>query len=487
MVEDLFGDATLARQVANTFITDSVSLGFRNGARFLDVKPVMMQKYQDAAELIASQVTSAANLTKLVSCPTTQGETCARASIEKLLLKATRRPPSTGDVDRYVAIWRTGSTGADFRTGMEWVVGALLQAPRFLYRLEVDQDNGAQRPLSPYELASRLSFFLWQSSPDDALFEAARTGALSTAADVEREARRMLADPKADRIFNFFEQWMDVDEVSPLKRDANVFPGLPATLAELLREETHQFVRATVLEGDGSFDSLMTSPVTFMNGDLARHYGVSSITGASWQRYTFSSGKRGGLFMSTAALVSHDKQTRTSIVNRGMRVRTQLLCQTVPAPPDNVPLNLQPIDAQFSQADRLEQHRNNPSCNGCHTLLDPLGEPFEHLNAVGLERTVDEGNRPVKTAGRVFGTRDFDGPVNDGLDLMKKLSASEEARECMVTQLFRFSHGRQEERPDLCSRQRVFDRFKTSGWNVRELFVALTQTDDFLFRPGVAP
>jgi hypothetical protein len=486
-VEDLFGNATLARQVTSGFIQDSVSLGFRNGARFLDVKAVMMQKYQEAAETVATQVTATAALPRLVTCPTSQGEPCARQSIERLLTRAFRRPPSTSDLDRYGGIWRRGAMGADFRTGMEWVVGAVLQAPKFLYRVEVDAANDVQRPLGAYELASRLSFLFWQSGPDDALLEAARTGRLVTEADVEREARRMLTDPKADRVFNFFEQWMDIDELSPLKRDVMVFPGLSTNLAELLREEAHQFIQKTVLEGDGSYTALMTSNVTYLNGDLARHYGVSGITGTAWQRHTNGSGLRGGLFMNTAALVSHDKQGRTSIVNRGMRVRTQLLCQTVPSPPDNVPLNLQPISGEFSQADRLAQHRTDPSCSGCHTLLDPLGEPFENIDAVGRDRTRDEGGRPIRTSGEVHGSRDADGAVTSGLHLMQKLSASDEAKECMVTQLFRFGHGRQEEQTDLCSRQRTLERFKNANWNVRELFVALTQTDDFLFKPGVTP
>ncbi|MBL8918512.1 MAG: DUF1592 domain-containing protein [Myxococcaceae bacterium] len=484
-IEDLFGDAALARQVSAGFITDSTSLGFRNAARFLDVKPVMMQKYQDAAEAVAAQVTSTANLPRLLPCPTSGGEACARQAIERLLLRAYRRPAPVADVDRYVAVWRAGSMGADFRTGMEWVVGAVLQAPKFLYRLEVDGSMTA-RALGAYELASRLSFLFWQAGPDDALLEAARTGRLSTAADVEREARRLLADRKAERVFNFFEQWMDVDELDPLRRDAMVFPGLPATLATLLREETRQFVKASVLDGDGTFETLMTSPVTFVNGDLARHYGLSGITGTTWQRTTFTSGLRGGLFMNSGALVSHDKQSRTSIVNRGMRVRTQLLCQTVPAPPDDVPLNLGAINGEFSQADRLAQHRTNPSCSGCHTLLDPLGEPFENVDAVGRERTMENG-RPIRTSGEIHASRDIDGAVSSGIDLMRKLSTSNEARECMVTQLFRFSHGRQEETTDLCSRQRALERFKNSAWNVRELLVALTQTDDFLFKPGVTP
>lgn len=483
-IEDLFGNAQLANQVTQGFITDSVSLGFRNGARFLDVKPVMMTKYQEAAETIAAQVTTTANLSRLVPCPTSQGEPCARQAIEQLLTKAYRRPPSTTDVDRYLGVWRAGSMNADFRTGMEWVVGAVLQAPKFLYRVEVDVDGLQARPVGPYELASRLSFFFWESIPDAALLDAARTGRLATAADVEREARRMLADPKAQRLFNFFEQWMDIDELDPLRRDPGTFPGLSTSLATLLREESRQFVKNTVIDGDGSYEALMTSQATFVNGELAQHYGLQGITGTTWQRTTGLAATRGGLFMNSGALITHDKQTRTSIVLRGLRVRTQLMCQTVPAPPMNVPINLGPINTEFSQADRLAEHRTNPSCAGCHTLLDPLGVPFETIDAVGRDRVTESG-RTINPSGQVEASRDMDGPVANGLDLMRKLSQSDEARECMVTQLYRFEAGRQEETTDLCSRQRALERFKTSGWNVRELMVALTQTDDFLFKPEV--
>lgn len=352
-----------------------------------------------------------------------------------------------------------------------------------MYRLELDGDD-AQRALGPYELASRLSFLFWQSTPDDVLLEAARSGRLVTAADVEREARRLLADPRAERHAGFFEQWMDVDSLD-LKREAAAFPGLSAGLESLLREEARRFIDASVRQGDGRFATLFTSPVTFVNADLARHYELPGVTGTGWVRTSFpASARRGGLFMNTAALVSHDKQARTSIVNRGLRVRTQLLCQTVSTPPNDVPLSLGVIDATNSQADRLAQHRTNPSCQGCHLMIDPLGEPFEHIDAIGRTRTVDEGGRAVRTTGEIFGSR-VDRKVSHGLELMETLSTSDEARACLVTQLFRFHHGREDEDADRCSRQRAFERFRASEWNVRELLIALTKTDDFLFKPAV--
>jgi hypothetical protein len=481
---DLFGDAALAKEATKDFAQDTMSLGFRNSARFLDVKLVQAQEYLKAAELVAGR--QVANVGALLPCASTGGEACAQQLIDGLLARVYRRPLTDAEQATYLTLFRTGSTGADFKTGVEWMLVTALQSPQFLYRPEVDGALTA-RALSPVELASRLSFLLWRSIPDEALLTAAAQGRLATKADVEREARRMLEDPKAERLFEFFDQWLDIDEVAAMRRDPAAFPGLPATLAADLRAEAREFVKQTVLRGDASLSTVLAAPYTYVNPTLAAHYGVTVPAGSGFQKVTWMSGRRGGLFMNSGALVSHDKATRTSIVNRGLRVRTLLLCQVIPAPPDNVSLSLGPIDASASQGDRLAQHRTDPSCAGCHALLDPLGEPFENVDAVGRERLVDEGGLAVKTAGEVFGTQGVDGPVAHGYELMQRLANADEVRQCVVTQLFRFGHGREEEPADLCSRQRALEAFKTSGWNVKELFVAMTQTDDFLFKPAVTP
>jgi hypothetical protein len=484
---DLFGDQALAEQATADFVQDTVSLGFRNSARFLDVKLVMAQEYLKAAELVTTA--QLRSLNTWLPCASTGGEACAQQLIDGKLKQIYRRPLTADERAAYLTLFRTGSTGTSFATGVEWMLVTALQSPHFLYRPEVEGPLSA-RALTAFELASRLSFLLWRSVPDEALLTAAAQGRLVTKADVEREARRMLEDPKAERLFEFFEQWLDIDELRPLRRDPVAFPGLPATLADDLRAEARELVRQTVLrgEGGGSLEALFAAPHTYVNASLATHYGLPAPQPGGLQKVTWPSGKRAGLFMSSAALVSHDKLTRTSIVNRGLRVRTLLLCQTIPAPPDDVPLNLGPIDATFTQADRLAQHRTNPSCAGCHSLLDPLGEPFENVDAVGRERTVDSAGRPIKTSGTVLGASDaVNGDVADGAELMGRLAAADEVRACVVTQVFRFSHGRQEEPADLCSRQRTLQAFKDANWNLKELFVALTQTDDFLLKPEVTP
>lgn len=484
IVTDLFHDDALSRSVTKDFISDPVSLGFTNSARFLDVKLVMAQEYMKAAETLSTRAVAAANLPALAPCHATGDEACAKQVIETFVRKLYRRALTTDEVNTYLGIYRQGRASANFATGLEWVLLAAFQSPHFLYRAEVD-GSLEQRAVAPVELASRLSFLLWRSMPDEALLAAAEAGQLTTKADVEREARRMLQDPKAERVFEFFEQWLDIDELPSMARNPAAFPGLDPALATNLREEARQFIKHTVLEDGASLQEVLTAPYTWVNGSLGAHYGFTGVSGAAFQKVSWTGGRRGGLFMLSGSIVSHDKQTRTSIVNRGLRVRTLLLCQTVPSPPDDVPLNLGPIDATASQGDRLAAHRTNASCAGCHSLLDPLGEPFETIDAVGRERVVDEGGHTIKTAGSIVNTETVNGKVTDGMDLMHKLSTAPEVRECFVRQLFRFGNGRLEEDADLCSRQRALESFSNNDWNVKELFVAMTQTDDFLFKPAV--
>ncbi|MGV3623523.1 MAG: DUF1592 domain-containing protein [Archangium sp.] len=484
IITDLFGDEALSRNVTKDFISDPISLGFTNSARFLDVKLVMAQEYMKAAEALAARSVTSANLPTIAPCHATGDEACARAVIDTVVHKLYRRALTTDEVNKYLAIYRQGRMNTNFATGVEWMLLAAFQSPNFLYRPEVE-GSLEQRAVAPYELANRLSFFLWRSMPDEALLTAAETGKLVTRADVEREARRMLTDEKADRVFEFFEQWLDIDELPSMARNPTAFPGLSPTLANELREEARQYVKHTVLEDGVSLQEFLTAQYTWVNGSLANHYNLSGVTGSQYQKVSWTSGKRGGLFMLSGSLVSHDKQTRTSIVNRGLRVRTLLLCQTVPSPPDDVPLSLGPIDATASQGDRLAAHRTNASCAGCHSLLDPLGEPFETIDAVGRERTIDEGGHTIKTEGSIVNTTTVNGKVADGMDLMNKLAAAPEVQECFVRQLFRFGNGRIEEDADLCSRQRALESFTNSDFNVKELFVAMTQTDDFLFKAAV--
>lgn len=484
-VEDLFGRPALAQDAAAKLLADPTSLGFSNSATLLDVKPVLSQQYMEAAEHLAEQLTL--DLPALLPCdPAAVGELpCATQFILGLGERAYRRALTPAEADVYVQGYSAIRAEFDFRSGIEWVLATMLQSPNFLYRLEVDgSTEGGVRAVKPEELAQRLSFLIWHSGPDAALMAAVAENKLLTADDVEREARRMLADPRGARFLNFFMEWLDLDKLGSYAREPTSFADVPGDIKALFREETQSFVRHVVFEqGEqgGKLPELLTANYTFANDRLAQHYGLGQVTGSGFQKVSLPAGRR-GVWMQGGPLSAHDKSTRTSIVNRGVRVRTALLCHNIPAPPDDVSLTLGPIDQNASQADRLAEHRSNPSCASCHNLIDPLGQPFETVDAVGRARAVDEAGRPLDTTGTVTATRDVDGFVEDGEDLMLKLSQSQQVRACFVTQMFRYTFGREEKDFDACTQKQAFDRFEASGWDVRELVVGLVRSDAFLYR-----
>jgi len=487
---DVLANSTLTPVVQTqqaTLVPDPISLGFKNNASFLQVSTVLAQQYMDAAEQVS--IAAVADLTKLLPCnPTGNEQACADQFITTFGRKMYRRALTPDEVTAYQTVYANArNAGFDFSTGIQWVVFTFLQAPGFLYRAELDSPGDpAIRALKPEELAARLSYLIWQSVPDDALNQAVADGKLATKADLAAQAQRMLDDPKAQRTFDFFAQWLNLDALSNFSRDATVYPNLDPKLPQLFRDEVQHYVQGVVFDGDSKISTLLTASYTFVNSELATHYGLSGVSGTGWQKASWSS-RRGGLFMLGGVLGTRDKATRTSIVRRGVLMRTQVMCQVVPAPPPNVP-PLGPVDQTISQADRLAQHRTNAACAGCHNMIDPLGSPFEGIDAVGRDRTVDETGHPVITAGAVTNLSDkLDGPVSDGVDLFGKFAQSDVVPNCFATQLYRFSNGRQEEDADACSRWQLRQRFRDSGGNIKDYLVGLTQTDDFSNRPVSLP
>ncbi len=471
--------ASLVGTEAKTFTLDSESLGFRNSAVFLDVKPVLAQQYMDTAEKVAALAVS--NLAALLPCnPTGNEAACADQFVRTFGRRLYRHTLSAEEVARYTTVYGDARTqGYDFKTGIEWVVFAFLQSPGFLYRVEPDAVGLAGvRTLTGPELASRLSYLLWQSGPDEALLAAAETGKLVTRADLDVQARRMVDDPKARRLTDFFDQWLKWEGLETMQRDATVYPGLVANLGPMLHTEARTFAESTVFDGDHKLSSLLTGQYTYVNASLAQHYGITGVTGSTYQKVNVTG--RGGLMMLGGSLAARDLNGRTSIVHRGVALRTLVMCQVIAAPPPNVPA-LGAIDATLSQAQRLEQHRQNASCAACHDKIDSLGTPFEGFDAVGRARTQDEVGHAVATTGELTFSQDaaLNGKVASGLELMQKLGQSAEVRNCFATQLYRFSAGRKEEAGDRCSQYTMQQRFEASGGDVKALLLSLTQLDDF--------
>jgi hypothetical protein len=483
-VRDLFQDvpdiAALVATATGEFPAEAESLGFRNSAQFLTVQTLGGEKYMAAAEQLAE---AAAQVAELVPCTPESGDelACARTFIREFGERAYRRPLTDEEVTRYEAQFSTALGDYDFTTGVEWTIFSMLQSPAFLYRVERGQPSGAAttRPTS-FETASRLSYLFWQSLPDAALLRAAADGELETPAEIADKAREMLEDPRAERLVQYFDEWLDLDRLDEFSRDPEIFPDLPEDLPDLYREESKHFVLSLLGREDGRLAELLTAPYTYANETLADFYGLAGPSGSSFVRVDDS--RRSGI-LTQGMLAAQDKPYRTSIVRRGLKLRTGLLCQIVPAPPNDVELNLDSIAAGLSQRDRLAQHRENPACSGCHSLLDPLGIVLESFDAVGRYRTRDEDDQPIVTTSEILGTLDADGTVRDVRELGALLANSREVQDCYVTQSFRFFFGREVEPADECSLASLRARFAEENLSLSDLLVAFTQTDAFLYRP----
>lgn len=481
-VQDLLAQVPgIAAAVAGAtadFVDEAESLGFRNNVEFLGVSSLVAQGYMDSAESLASLSAGSA---ALIGCSTADAA-CAKQFVESFGKRAFRRPLSAEEVARYQGVYdKALAQGYDFKTGVEWVVFSMLQSTEFLYRVELGAAQGTAYAPTQFETASRLSYLIWQSMPDQALLDAAQAGQLGSKQQIEAQARRLLQDPKAERLFEYFEQWLDLDRLSTFERAPQVFPNIPTNLPQLLKNETQAFVSSLLKSPTGSLTELLSAQYSYLNAELAAHYGVTGPTGADFVRVDMP-GRAGVL--TQGMLLAHDKSNRTSIVRRGLKVRLDMLCHKVPAPPNDVELDLEGLGEGLSQRERLEKHREVASCAGCHVLMDPLGEVFEGFDAVGRARTTDEAGKPLDLATELTATRDANGPVAGPSELGDKLASSQEVRDCYVTQSFRFFYGRDATPADQCSLAELLIAFRDKQQSLSELIVALTQTDNFLYRPA---
>ena len=473
-IADILGRPALANQVTAAFISETESLGFRNSAQFLRVTPLIARQYMDAAEELAAAIRSDEGV---LGCqPSTSG--CATQVIINLGRRLYRRPLSSLEVSRYQMLFSQNVATLSAEARIEAVLSAMFQSPHFLHRIE---SVGSQRPTS-LEMATRLSFLFWRSAPDNTLLDLAMANGLETREQVAAIAQTMLDDERAKRGFSFFEEWLDIDRMSDFVRSANVFSELSETLPESLRQQAEQFVHNEIFDGDGSFATLFTSRRGYYNGELQSLHNLEA-NGAIFSAQTTD--ENAGILTLGGFVTAHDKPSRTSIVERGLAIRTNILCQNVGAPPDDVPLTFPELDGTLSQKERLEQHRTNPKCAGCHDLTDPLGVIFENFDALGRHRTEDRFGQPIDATSEVAYTQDADGPITGGVpELAARFSESDHVRACFTTQLFRYAFGRDAFLEDACTMQTLQQKFAESGYNVRSLMLALTQTDAFWASPA---
>jgi mono/diheme cytochrome c family protein len=342
---------------------------------------------------------------------------CARQILSTLARRAYRAEPAERDVATLMDFFRQGrKDGGSFDSGIDLALRRVLASPKFIFRTE-PVPGGARQAyrISDTELASRLSFFIWSSIPDDELLDLAARGALGRPATVERQVRRMLADPKAQALVdNFLGQWLQLRNLKSKQPNSHEFPDFDDNLRQALHTEAELFFGSIIRE-DRSVLELMTADYTFVNERLARHYGIANVYGSHFRRITLPDEARKGLLGKGAVLMVTSHPHRTSPVIRGKWVLENILGAPPPPPPDVVP----PFDEETGAAkpksvrERLEVHRRNPACAGCHRLIDPAGLALEHFDAVGAWRVRDGGTRgtPVDASGQLVDGTKVDGVV----------------------------------------------------------------------------
>lgn len=433
----------------------------------------------------------ASQLMILASSPDASPAERTREVLTRLLRRAYRRPPTDSELMRLTALVDAmQADGGKWEAAIQQAIKIVLCSPKFLFRVELDDrpQSPEPRPLDEFQLASRLSYFLWSTMPDDELFELAASQQLT--AQLDLQVKRMLADPKANQLVrNFALQWLQVQRLERFSPDAALFPAFNDELRAAMLQETELFF-ASVMREDRSLLDLLDADYTFLNESLARHYGVTGedgkpIKGPAFQRVTLSNRQRGGLLTQASVLTVTSNPTRTSPVKRGRWVLEQILGEPPPPPPPNVPElpNDQKAITSGSLRQRLEIHRQSPACANCHAKMDPIGFALENYDAVGAFR-IKDGDFDVDASGEFADGTRFQGP--EDLKSIMKEKRDLFAR-CLTEKMLTYALGRGLEYYDRRPVQQIVTRLAEQDYKFSVLITELVRSDPFRLRRGTNP
>jgi hypothetical protein len=479
-IRDVFAyDVNVNDLDADSFTANLASVG----AAIVVTSDHGVEQYNTAVEnAVNALFADATKRSQFIGCtPTGQtNDTCVRGFIQKVGLRAWRRPLDSTELDRFVALAAKASTdlGAAIE-GARWATVALFTSPSFLYRPELGAAaaNGTLR-LTGYELASRLSFLIWNSLPDQTLLDQAGGGMLGTADGIRTAATRMLsATAGRESVSAFADEYMRLDRIATQAKDPVLFPEYGADLQAAMVRDIRDTWASVAFDDQASALDLFTTNKVIVNADLARLYGLDTtgLTSTTYQTRALPAGPRSGILSKAGVLSQFANQKTGSPTLRGKFIRDTLMCLTVPPPPGNVntaAIDL-PTDVPMTKRQRLEQHRADPACAGCHALMDPLGLPLESFDAIGKYRTTDNG-LPVDT------TSTFDGKaIADANALGVAASQSVTVAQCMVRKFYTYSVGHEERDVDGSALNAVATAFKTSGFKLRDLILAVVTNDAF--------
>jgi hypothetical protein len=474
-IRTLFGHD--ADYTAN-FPEDTIVNGFTNNTDVQDVGPALAEQYVVAAEEISAS--AAENPDALLGCSLSQGEVCVSGFIDSFGKRAWRRPLTTTEQTELLQLFTSEVDPSD---GLRILLQAFLTSPHLLYRLEFGAPVAGEpySALTSWEVASRLSYFLTGSMPDEALLEAAESDDLITEAGVEAEARRLLALPAArDNVAAFFAGWLNLFAVERLQRDAEDFPNWDSQLPPLFYDETRAFATHVVFDGAGDFGTLLTASFTFGDPALAQYYGgTAGPSEAGLARIDLPPDQRAGLLTQASFLATHSKEIQTDPVKRGKFVRERMLCQGIPAPPADLVFTAPTIEPGSTTREWFAQHEEDPGCATCHLLIDPIGLAFEHYDAIGQWREQEQG-ADIDASGDLTAT-DVSGPFDGVVEMASRLAQSEMATECFARYWFRFAFGRGEGDEEAARLATITNAFTGADRRVQELLVAITLSPDFRY------
>jgi hypothetical protein len=468
---------------------DTASNGFYAiGAARGTISPAAAEKFENAAYEAAKQALVADRRATFVGCtPKAAVDTvCTKQFVEKFGARAYRRPLTAEESTRYVGVAENAAKSLnDFHAGLEFAVAGLLQSPKFLFRVELgepDPSDAKRLRYNDYELASRLSYAIWNTTPDTTLLDAAKRGELVTPAGLTRESTRLIGDTRAQAALdNFQAERLGLGELANLSKADSIYTGLNDELRGALRDDVLQTLRQFALPGQ-DFMGLFDSKTAYVNKALAGIYGVT-MTGTGLAKVELpATAKRIGLLGKPAFLALNAHTNETSPTLRGKYIRERVLCQSIGAPPPNVvPVLGEPDPNAPTMRDRLKAHATDPSCASCHNSMDPLGLALEHFDAIGRYRENDQGH-VLDTKGMLEGEA-FDG----ALELSQVLRDDPRAAECIARQLYRYATAHVETDGEAPAIDKLVEGFESSGHDFRGLLTQVVQSEGFRFAAKETP
>lgn len=492
-VRDLFGDTSNPADSLPPETIGRIGNVFGNDADLLSVSGNLASSWGSVAEGVAARATGTPEaLGKLAPCAAgaTPDDACARTVIQNVAQRAYHRDLLPAEIDSFLTLAKATQGTGPFSAGISAVIEAVLQGPEFLYRVELGAPAadapGLRRPTAD-EIAARLSFLFWGTLPDEALRNAAKSGALNTREGIKAQAQLMVEDQRARPVVTFFfDNLLPISGLTNLARDKTRFPVYDKVFAAALREETQQFLQHQIFDADspGTWRSALTADYTYANETLAPFYGMTGVTGQEFRKVPLpDTTKRLGLITQAGIMTGTITTNESNPVLRGSFIINKLMCRNIQLPTDPTILAMVKIPEGVTGAtarERFTAHRQQAVCAGCHALIDPVGFSFENFDPIGQWREQENGVT-IDASGSVPGV---DGSTNGPVELVRKLATAEAVDTCFAQHWMEFGYGKTLGAEDACVQSQVNSAFLASGGNIKQLLVGLTQSDAFLYMPA---